>query len=99
MSRTFAESPAHVARGAADRIADTSRSIATLRDRAIIGTIRYANASVDAVAALRVKDYYIVGDRRWLRVFQDGVERHYLVDAKLESLIDNYLLAAGIQDE
>src|SRR5947209_15735473 len=96
MSRTFPEPPVHVTRRADNR---ADPSFATLRDRAIIGTIRYANASVDAVTALRVKDYYSVSNRRWLRIFQDGVERHQLVDAKLESLLDSYLLASGIKDE
>src|SRR5436190_21735864 len=73
--------------------------MAKLRDGAIIGALLYAGASVGAVIALRVEDYYFVGGRQWLRVKEDGAERHKLVDAKLEYLIDEYLRASGIENE
>jgi hypothetical protein len=84
----------------ADQFADNpAPTLAKLRDHAVIGVLRYANASVDAVITLRIRDYYSVGDRRWLRIVQDGIERHALVDVKLEYLIDKYLFAAGIKND
>ena len=74
-------------------------TIAKLRDQAIIGVLRYANAPVDAIIALRVEDYYPIGNRRWFRTVQNGIERHELIDVKLEHLIDKYLLASGIENE
>src|SRR5436305_14174078 len=79
-----------------DRPAPT---LAKLRDQAIIGVLRYANAPVDAIIALRVEDYYPIGNRRWFRTVQNGIERHELIDLKLEYLIDKYLLASGIESE
>src|SRR5947208_12586610 len=69
MSRTF-KGPTL---GEADLPADSpAPSIAMLRDRAIIGALHYADRSIDAVIALRVGDYYSLGNRRWLRIVQDG---------------------------
>lgn len=74
-------------------------SIVGLRDSAIIGVMGYALASVDAVLRLRVRDYYFVGDRRWIRLVEKGVERHEIVDRRLEVDIDQYLAAAQIAGE
>src|SRR5689334_1929585 len=71
-------------------------TIANLRDRAILGMLWHANASVDAVVAARVKDFYRLGGRRWLRLRDDGAERNLLVPAQLEILLDEYLTASGI---
>jgi site-specific recombinase XerD len=71
-------------------------TIANLRDRAIIGMLWHANASIDAVVAARVKDYYRLGGRQWLRLRDDGAERNLLVPAQLEMLLDEYLTASGI---
>jgi len=75
------------------------RNIANLRDRAIIGIMGYAQASADAVIAMQVRDYYALGDRRWVRLWEDGIERHEIVDRRLEPHIDAYLAAAAIADE
>ena len=71
-------------------------TIANLRDRAIIGMLWHANASIDAVIAARVKDYYRLGGRQWLRLRDEGAERNLLVPAQLEMLLDEYLTASGI---
>ena len=71
-------------------------SIANLRDRAIIGMLWHANASVDAVIAARVKDYYKVDGGQWLRLRDDGAERNTPVSARLQMLLDEYLTESGI---
>ena len=73
-------------------------TIASLRDRAIIGLLGHAWASVDAVIAMRVTDYYWSGGRRWVRLTDAGSERRELVDRKLELLIDQYMAAARIEE-
>jgi len=74
------------------------RNVASLRDRAIIGIMGYAQASIDVVIAMRVRDYYSLGSRRWVRLQENGIERREIVDRRLESYIDAYLEAAGIAD-
>jgi site-specific recombinase XerC len=74
-------------------------TLARVRNRAIIGVMGYAWASLDAALGLRVRDYFVVGDRRWLRLIENGAERHELVDRRIEPLIDAYLAAAGIGSE
>src|SRR5258708_36572295 len=74
------------------------RTIANLRDRAIIGIMGYAQAPVDDVIAMQVRDYYSLGDRRWVRLWENGIERHEIVDRRLEPHIDAYLAVAAIAD-
>src|SRR6266576_3237877 len=100
MARTFTRPPRRALNSLADQVADRPEAtIANLRDQAIIGALRYADASLDAVIALRVEDYYSVGNRRWLRIVEDGIERHQLVNVNLEYLVDKYLLASGIEGD
>jgi site-specific recombinase XerC len=74
-------------------------TLASIRNRAIIGVMGYTSASLDAVLGLRVRDYFVVGDRRWLRFTENGVEQHALVDRRLERLIEPYLAEAGVGGE
>src|SRR5215203_535080 len=53
-------------------------SLGALRNRAIIGVMGYAWASVEAVLAIRVRDYYCIGDQRWVRFIEKKKERHEL---------------------
>jgi site-specific recombinase XerD len=100
MSMMFTDFAARGVHRQAHRLLDRSPAptIANLRDRAIIGMLWHADASVDGVIAVKVKDYYRLNERRWLRLVDDGTERHVLVSAKLEALIDEYLTASGIAD-
>lgn len=92
---------------ARELLADAQRLIAAIdpgtvagrRNRAVIGLMGYAWASLDAVLGMQVRDYYALGDRRWVRLIENGFERHELVDRRLEQLIDEYLAAAGIAAE
>jgi site-specific recombinase XerD len=75
------------------------RTIADLRDRAIIGIMGYAQAPVDAVTKMQVRDYYALGDRCWVRLRANGIERYEIVDRRIEPYIDAYLAAAAIADQ
>jgi len=71
-----------------------------LRDRALIAVMTFAFARIGAVVAMRVEDYYPEGKRWWVRLHEKGGKRHEMpAHHKLESYIDEYLLAAGIRDE
>jgi hypothetical protein len=88
---------------AAERLIDSiePRSLASLRDRAIIGLIRYAAARLDAIIEMRVCDYYHLGNRGWIRILQNGVEHDILLPPHnpAETYLDEYLAAAGIQND
>lgn len=100
MSERFSDAPARGLPDRSNQLRDRpAQTIAKLRDAAIIGVLKHADPSINAVIALRVQDYYSVGNRRWLRVVKDGIERQQLVDVKLECLIDKYLLASDIVGE
>jgi site-specific recombinase XerD len=82
----------------AERLIDglERKTVANLRDRAIIGIMGYTQAPVDAVIAMRVRDYYSLGDRRWVRLQENGAERYEIIDRRLEHYIDEYVAAAAI---
>ena len=68
-----------------------------LRDRALIGTMVYTFARVDAVLAMRVKDYFIQGRRGWVRLHEKGGKEHEVpCHHALERFLDEYIAAAGI---
>jgi integrase len=75
------------------------RTLANLRDRAIIAVLGYAWAPLNAVLAMRVRDYYWSGDCRWVRLVDRGTERRELAARRLQEYMDEYLAAAGIEDE
>lgn len=85
----------------AERIIDAIelRTLAHLRDRAILGVMGYAWASLDAVLTMQVRDYYAEGALRWVRLTENGIERHEIVDRQLKPLLDAYVATAGIGSE
>jgi hypothetical protein len=48
---------------------------------------------------MRVQDYYRIGDRSWVRLLANGVERLEPVDGKLETYLDEYLAVVRIEDD
>jgi site-specific recombinase XerD len=71
-------------------------SIAGLRDRALIGTMVYTFARINAVLGLRVEDYYIQGRRGWMNLREKGGKQHAVpCHHNLEQYLDEYLAAAG----
>jgi site-specific recombinase XerC len=72
-------------------------SLTGLRDRALIGTMIYTFARVDAVLQMNVGDYYTQGRRGWVRLQEKGgKECEAPCHHKLEILLDDYIAAAGI---
>ena len=71
-----------------------------LRDRALIGTMVYTFARVNAVLAMRVKDYFIQGRRGWVRLHEKGGKEHEVpCHHTLERFLDEYIAAAGIASD
>ncbi len=68
-----------------------------LRDRALIGTMVYTFARVNAVLDMKVKDYFIQGRRGWVRLHEKGGKEHEVpCHHTLERFLDEYIAAAGI---
>ena len=71
-----------------------------LRDRALIGTMIYTFARVNAVLQMNVEDYFMQGRRGWLRLAEKGGKQHEApCHHKLEAYLDEYIAAAGIAGE
>ena len=78
---------------------DTSTPIG-LRDRALIGTMVYTFARVNAVLDMKVKDYFIQGRRGWVRLHEKGGKEHEVpCHHTLERFLDEYVAAAGIASD
>jgi len=72
--------------------------VSGLRDRALIAAMLYSFARVSAVLKLRVDDYYHNGARRRLRLHEKGGKEHEMpVHHLLEQILDEYIVAAGLQ--
>ena len=58
----------------------------------------YSFARVSAVLKLKVDDYYHNGARRRLRLHEKGGKEHEMpVHHLLEQILDEYIVAAGLQ--
>jgi len=78
---------------------DTTELIG-VRDRALIGLMGYSFARVNAVATLRVEDYFQQGRRSWLRLHEKGGKRHEVpCHHSLDEYLDAWITAAGIGDD
>jgi site-specific recombinase XerD len=76
---------------------DTSKVVG-LRDRAIVAVMAFTFARVSAVVGLKVEDYYPQKKRWWLRLREkNGRVNEMPCHHKLESYIDAYIAAAGIE--
>jgi site-specific recombinase XerD len=73
-------------------------SVSGLRDMALIAAMFYSFARVSAVLKLKVDDYYHNGARRRLRLHEKGGKEHEMpVHHLLEQILDEYIVAAGLQ--
>jgi integrase len=71
-----------------------------LRDRAVIAVMTYTFARVGAVMALTVEDYFPQKKRWWLRLHEkSGKLNDMPCHHKLESYLDEYIKAAGIESD
>lgn len=76
------------------------RTLAGLRDRALIGVMVYSFARVSAATAMQVEDYYPEGKRWWFRLCEKGGKRHEVpAHHNAETYVDAYLRAGGIADQ
>jgi integrase/recombinase XerC len=73
------------------------RTIAGLRDRALIGTMIYTFARIGAVTAMTVGDVFWQQRRLWLRLHEKGGKRHEVpAHHVLQDYLTDYMTAAGI---
>lgn len=78
---------------------DTS-TLTGLRDRALIATMVYTFARIDAVLQMNVRDYFSQGRHGWMRFHEKGgKELEAACNHKLEHYMDDYLAAGGFADD
>ena len=74
-------------------------TVIELRDRALLSTMLYSFARVGAVTSMRVRDYYAVGKRDWLRLHEKGGKHHEVPAHHLvQEALDAYIECAGLTD-
>ena len=77
-----------------------TRTIAGLRDRALIGLMVYSFARVSAAIGMNIEDYYPQGRRMWFRLHEKGGKRHEVpAHHNAMAYVDDYVEAAGITEE
>jgi len=75
-----------------------TNTVVGLRDKAIISILVYTASRVGAVATLKVKDLYDVGDQYCLHfIDKGGKSREIPVRHDLQQLLRNYLQATGLR--
>src|SRR5205814_7513907 len=86
---------------AANRLIESiqENTVLSRRDRAIIGVIGYAWVPIHGIAGMKVRDYYQLGESRWVRWTDHGTEHRDLLVPRLVRLLDEYVEAAGIADD
>jgi integrase len=71
-----------------------------LRDRALVAIMVYSFARIGAVIQMKVRDYFVQGRRRWVRLHEKGGKEHDVpCHHNLDQYLHDYIEAAGIADE
>lgn len=77
-----------------------TRSLIGLRDRALVGTLLFTFARIDAATGMRIEDYFPVGKRWWVRLHEKGGKEHEMpAHHSLQEWLDAYLDVAGIAND
>ena len=77
-----------------------TRTLAGLRDRALLGLLCYTFARVSAAVGMRVEDYYESGKRAWIRLHEKGGKRHQVpAHHNAQDYLEEYLERAGIRSD
>lgn len=75
---------------------DTSQVVG-LRDRALIATMLYTFARVEAAVSMNVDDFYPQGKRWWIRLHEKGGKFHEMpAHHKLDEYLDAYIAEAKL---
>ena len=75
-------------------------SLVGLRDRALIATMVYSFARINAVLEMKVRDYLVQGRRGWVRLHEKGGKEHEVpCHHNLETYLDEYIAAAHISHD
>ncbi len=79
---------------------DTDLTILDMRDQAISATLYFAWPRVEALAGLKLRDYYQEAQRWWLRLFEKEGQIHKTeVHPELRDILNRYIDAAGIETD
>jgi len=74
-----------------------TKTIAGLRDRALIGVLIFSFARIGAVLNMNVEDYWQNGKRWWLRLHEKGGKHHEVpAHHNAEAYLDAYIRSASI---
>jgi site-specific recombinase XerD len=70
------------------------------RDRALIATMVYTFARINAVLEMKVQDYFVQERRGWVRLHEKGGKQHEVpCHHNLEKYLDHYITGAKIADD
>jgi integrase/recombinase XerD len=76
------------------------KTIAGLRDRALIGVMLYTFSRVSAAVSMNVGDYHSIGRRCWIRLREKGGKHHEVpAHHNAASFLDDYIEAAQLCDD
>jgi integrase len=67
-----------------------------LRDRALIGVMAYTFARINAVIQMKVRDYFVLGRRGWVRLTKKAARSTSCPATITWKNSDAYIAAAGI---
>ena len=71
-----------------------------LRDRALIALMAYTFARISAATAIKVEDYFVQGQRSWVRLYEKGGKQHEVpAHHNLDEYIEAYIKVAGLQGD
>jgi integrase len=69
-----------------------------LCDRALIALTAYIFARVGAATAMKVEDYFVLGRRKWVRLYEKGGKQHEVpAHHNLDDYIEAYIKVAGLR--
>lgn len=76
-----------------------ARTIAGLRDRALIALMTYTFARIGAAISMKVSDVFVERNRLWVRLHEKGGKRHEMpCHHTLEEYLNAYIDAGGLRN-
>ncbi|PHR62216.1 MAG: hypothetical protein COA43_00830 [Robiginitomaculum sp.] len=71
---------------------------ANYRDKALIAIMTFTFYRISATLSMQVKDYYLIGDERWVKAKEKGSKIHKMpVHPDLREIMDQYIVEADLE--